>query len=682
MTGATLSVARIERRSAGSDLVTRSTAWRISLAVASAACFLLAFLFRYLSYDFNNDDYVPIAKALQILHGELPFRDFTDPGFFLQIFTTAALQSWFGHNLLSEALVAIFFISLSAALVCYLVGLATGSVALGLLMAVLQFQTYPRFYNYPKVFPYVLALWMFWRYARRPTPLNGVLVALSVLVAFFYRHDHGVYVAFGAFVLLVAMHWRERRLPASVGAFMATGALVMMPFLLYLQLNGGVFEYLRQAREFVHGVEKFESTFTRPGFVVEPGRQLVELTPRLPVSYPVTLAWVDGISPDTRLEAEKRLELRNARQGEGGRFDYDLVDTSEPLLRAILAEPLIRAVQGIDATQIRATGTPREGPAVWLQRRLPILRMSILPGVLTLQNAMAWLYWSFVALVPVASLQLFLCARRGDSSGAPTAWVVALALMCAVLQQGLLRLPLEDRVADVAAPTMVLGGWVLGQWLGSRRWQPRWKDGLTFAGRLAVAAFAIVLTWTSVATFSPFSMMTTPDGLRAAIGRGPAGLATQTRGITTTLATTPALDAWDVPGSVGLRPLTRWLNTCIRPSDHVFATWFAPEVYYYSDRPFGAGQVFLMPGLWTEPIDQEIMIERMKGQSLPVVIAEMTHYENIRLGIPDVDRYIGGQYRVAKEDPFGDPDYRYRIWVNRDLAPTGTYERLGLPCFT
>ncbi len=62
-----------------------------------------------------------------------------------------------------------------------------------------------------------------------------------------------------------------------------------------------------------------------------------------------------------------------------------------------------------------------------------------------------------------------------------------------------------------------------------------------------------------------------------------------------------------------------------------------------------------MPGLWELSIDQQHMIDRMQTQSLPVVVADMTHYENISRGIVQVDDYLHTRYRIVKEDRFGAP---------------------------
>ena len=60
----------------------------------------------------------------------------------------------------------------------------------------------PRLYNYPKVVCYVAAIVVAWRYASRPD--RGWLIALAVVtvVAFLFRHDHGVYIGLATLVLL------------------------------------------------------------------------------------------------------------------------------------------------------------------------------------------------------------------------------------------------------------------------------------------------------------------------------------------------------------------------------------------------------------------------------------------------------------------------------------------------
>src|SRR5215217_230350 len=82
----------------------------------AALIFVGSFLLRWLNPGWVNDHFRLLAQARQILSGELPFRDFPDPGVFLQIHTSAAFQLLFGYRLLGEALLCISLLSAGYAL--------------------------------------------------------------------------------------------------------------------------------------------------------------------------------------------------------------------------------------------------------------------------------------------------------------------------------------------------------------------------------------------------------------------------------------------------------------------------------------------------------------------------------------------------------------------------------------
>ena len=43
------------------------------------------FLFRFLTVEYTNDHFVHLSRGAQILYGDVPIRDFFDPGLTLQV---------------------------------------------------------------------------------------------------------------------------------------------------------------------------------------------------------------------------------------------------------------------------------------------------------------------------------------------------------------------------------------------------------------------------------------------------------------------------------------------------------------------------------------------------------------------------------------------------------------------
>src|SRR2546425_8523097 len=89
---------------------------------------LVCFLYRYLSYDgFTNDHYVHLSRAQQILLGDVPVRDFVDPGLPLMYYASAAFQLAFGRTALSEAVLVFGALTVAAGITCWMALKLTGS---------------------------------------------------------------------------------------------------------------------------------------------------------------------------------------------------------------------------------------------------------------------------------------------------------------------------------------------------------------------------------------------------------------------------------------------------------------------------------------------------------------------------------------------------------------------------
>ena len=84
--------------------------YRLWAALATFWVAALAFCLRTLTL--LDDQFGRISPGRQILvFGELPFRDYLDPGYFLTEFSSAAVQWLFGQNLLGELLLNAVFIA-------------------------------------------------------------------------------------------------------------------------------------------------------------------------------------------------------------------------------------------------------------------------------------------------------------------------------------------------------------------------------------------------------------------------------------------------------------------------------------------------------------------------------------------------------------------------------------------
>ena len=87
---------------------------RVTTIVAACGVFVTSFWFRFLQPAVNNDFFVHVVRGRQMLLGELPVRDFDEPGLPAMSVVSALAEAVGGHSLMPEVTVSIVFMSLGA----------------------------------------------------------------------------------------------------------------------------------------------------------------------------------------------------------------------------------------------------------------------------------------------------------------------------------------------------------------------------------------------------------------------------------------------------------------------------------------------------------------------------------------------------------------------------------------
>src|ERR1051325_8147913 len=83
--------------------------------IAAVTAALVSFLFRLaLFHELSNDHYMHLAWAQQVLFGQLPGRDFVDPGMPL-MYSLSAIVQWISPGPFNEALLTCALLALTAA---------------------------------------------------------------------------------------------------------------------------------------------------------------------------------------------------------------------------------------------------------------------------------------------------------------------------------------------------------------------------------------------------------------------------------------------------------------------------------------------------------------------------------------------------------------------------------------
>jgi hypothetical protein len=227
---------------------------RATTSYIAAAIGVVAFGFRLINTrDLPNDHYMHLAWAQQLLFGEVPGRDFVDPGMPLTYMVSALVQTM-SPGPFSEAVTCCAMLALAAAVTFLVARDLTGSITAGVGAALLEVALYPRLYSYPKILVPAVTLLAIGRYVRRPDRLSLVLMALWTAVAVLLRHDLGVYAAAGCGAALVWTHWDNRAECARAAGWYAAAVIVAtMPYVVFVQWSEGLTEHVHEAVEFARG---------------------------------------------------------------------------------------------------------------------------------------------------------------------------------------------------------------------------------------------------------------------------------------------------------------------------------------------------------------------------------------------------------------------------------------------
>jgi hypothetical protein len=216
-----------------SGALRRSDRW-IALIV-----FAVAFFYQWPRTAFTNDHFESLAKAQQLLRGELPIRDFFDNGRPLTLAIAAAGLKASGGTLVGEALITMSAISAGVALLFMLTRQLTSSWLLAGWAALCLMTLEPRLYNYGKVILALGGVAVAYRYIDRPGSRRAAALGMLCAIAFLWRHDFGIYLAVLAAVTFAPrLFARPREGSRDVAVALIVAMVLVVPYLAYLWTVG------------------------------------------------------------------------------------------------------------------------------------------------------------------------------------------------------------------------------------------------------------------------------------------------------------------------------------------------------------------------------------------------------------------------------------------------------------
>jgi hypothetical protein len=613
---------------------------RFARPAVALGVFLAALVFRLATFSITNDDYLHLSLAQQVLLGEVPGRDFIDPGEFLFYYVSAGVQWLFGRHLLGEVLLDSLMLAAGYALVYLLAHRVSRSHVAALTTTSVAVLLVPRLYSYPKILLYAIAIGLLWRYADRAAsaragfgePGRGRLIGLALFtaVAFLFRHDHGACIGLAAVTMVLLSHRRDgaATLLRKIAVFGAATAVFLLPFFVFLQLHVGLVSYVRNTME--TGRAEYQRTVGRfPRF---------SSTLALPR---VHIRWAAETDAAARRALEQRFSLEAGTEEGAGTWRYDLRDAGSANVAAMLSEPRVADTSGIDRTRGVVTARTHE------------------------PNVDAWFYYLTIALPPVAlfALLALLVSRRGSGAAREPQeieQIVSVSVLAMVMHVYLLRAASDSAIADVSVPTAVLGAWLLAT-----------------AFRRARAATPAAVNWLAPAAATAVLAVTL-----AAASRSDGGylLGQLVRGTDALAPLGDKLDAMRRSSAPFADEGAQYLHACTRAGDRVLVTGYMPHVHYQSGRGFAAGRPYFLASFAPSPAYQAFSLARLESERVPIVLAtDGEDYASFKASVPRIHDYLEAHYRQVGEIEAGGA--HFRVLADTRLQAAGPHGPRALPCF-
>ncbi len=609
------------------------------------ALFVLAFLYRLPdATELINDHFMHLVFGRQLLWGRLPIRDAVSLGMPLQTGLSAAAEWLVGYRLLSEALIISTAFAAAAVLTFVVIRRATGSLVIALAGALLEVAIAPRTYSYPKLLVYAAGILLLWRYIDRPSNGRAVELGLATTLAFYLRHDHGLYLGLNAVAVMVMCHGRAiKTTMRQIAVLGATCTVLVAPFFVWVEAFGSVRDYVQDLRQF-SSREHSANPFVWPSWPLPSPSSVVRWTSKRERAVQINIRW-NAASPDaSRRQAAARYQLQVPASGpvESGRFT--LFDVTAANGRALVSDPAIEDTSGID----RVTGKVYvpgwyAGP------------VRILPGLDTAPASAALLFFVFL-LLPAAAAVVIAFDRVERSERIKMAAVVLMAILTFV---GFVREALDARIADASVAPIVLGAWLSARWLASGRFSP-W----TRAVRIAILAIVLLPITRSIVVAGAV----VPRVERAE----PLGVTWQQ------LATSPPVDAWPAKGSAKYR-IVRYVRDCTGPSEPLLVLSGGAELYYYADRPFAGHIGLYMQGYYSSDVDQRADAAALERDRPAVAITELGREADLAAH-SSARAFLAANYRSLGELTTTD-DVVLRVYGRTDRQATSTHPDVGWPCY-
>lgn len=619
----------------------------------------------------TNDDFMHLAIADQLLAGDWPLRDFFDLYGPLMYGTSAVGKLLFGHRLLSEAVVVGLALAVSTYLVFRLVRSLTGSTAAAALSALLLMVAGIRGYSYPKVFLYAVAAAMWWDYVNRPTRLRALVLGAWAAIAFYFRADHGAYIAAGVALAMVSAHGVTRLAVERLAQAAVVSMLAALPLLVLASMTVGLLSYVSDGVTIVHAQHATTSSHTWPKWPIRRVSDVIRLDGPEEFAPVVSLRWTDDSAPDARASVIAKYGLTPVSNDGPHVQAVRMSDGSTGVVRGLINEPIVADTDGIDRSQ---STLPWSTYPLWQKLRFSYwwLRFRVFMGVSEHANAgeaVAAIFYVLPIVVVFVAVPWLHRYLRPKATPLRLAGFGAFGVVTAF---GLMRSPYEVRaVDDVVIPAILFGCCVAALWRSAVV-----ARGVKRAVLAVAAVMLAVLMVKSVAVAGEFADRV---AWLAGQGRSMPRMEGAWHEVHDRLLAHPPLAYWNGMRKPVEIQLAQYAAECLPSSQRLLVLWFAPEIYYHSGRLMASRHLY-DPGY--EELEQELRltVDKVKRYAPPLVFAAGELESYVAKIYPELADYVNHDYEAI--GVIEDNGRRYRVFLRKDASVVRRFGEHEWPCLT
>jgi hypothetical protein len=298
--------------------------------------------------------------------------------------------------------------------------------------------------------------------------------------------------------------------------------------------------------------------------------------------------------------------------------------------------------------------------------RLPAIDASMPLAPANLEVAGYYAFWAMPVVAAAVLLAGVVPAPRLTREERATAF--ALLVMAVLANMSFLRANLAERFGDAVVATALLAAWVAGAAM-------LWQSTLVRHLIAIVPALLLVAAIVVNVMLSEVGRELDTSGLADSWEQ----TARRYGAVRDELRRIPPVN-WTDGDARGTLVAARYVAECTQPADRLLGIGPVHEVHVFARRHPAAGQPMFKLSLYTSVPFQRRALDRLREQSVPIVIADVEEYGYFDDLYPFVAEYLTRHYREAGSiDVDGQP--RFRVLVAADRKPMRADPVLGLPCF-